>query len=375
MTDHPFLVIRTEGTPAECGRQYGAQAESHIRRSLTAYQGIFAHYTGWSWSQVQAKANEHKEAIAGFAPHLLEEMEAIAQGAGVVFADILALNVRTEILNAAIARGRAAECTAFFAPPAITASGHTLIGQNWDWKPAVRDSVVLLEAAPVDRPKFITLVEAGLLAKTGMNGAGIGLATNALVSDMDTGAAQIPYHVLLRAILEAPTFDAAQEVLDRETYASAANYLIAHRDGSAVNLEALPGERAQVFRTTVSNNGYAHTNHYTCTDPREFTDVGLEQGPDSPVRLSRMQAALRQHSQALAVADLKSALADHFNYPFSVCSHPDQTKPEPEQYASLASVIMDLNTATLWLAKGYPCEASYIRREYGEWFEGGTSPG
>ena len=34
-----------------------------------------------------------------------------------------------------------------------------------------------------DGPDFVTVVEAGLLAKTGMNSSGIGLATNALVTD------------------------------------------------------------------------------------------------------------------------------------------------------------------------------------------------
>ena len=47
------------------------------------------------------------------------------------------------------------------------------------------------------------MVEAGLLAKTGMNSSGLGLVTNALVTDDDTGDARLPYHVALRAILDA----------------------------------------------------------------------------------------------------------------------------------------------------------------------------
>ena len=49
------------------------------------------------------------------------------------------------------------------------------------------------------------MVEAGLLAKTGMNAAGLGLVTNALVTDADVGEPGLPYHVLLRAVLDCGT--------------------------------------------------------------------------------------------------------------------------------------------------------------------------
>jgi isopenicillin-N N-acyltransferase-like protein len=57
----------------------------------------------------------------------------------------------------------------------------------------------VLEVRQDEGPDFVTVVEAGLLAKTGMNAAGLGLVTNALVTDADVGEPGLPYHVLLRA--------------------------------------------------------------------------------------------------------------------------------------------------------------------------------
>ena len=61
------------------------------------------------------------------------------------------------------------ECSAFASLPAASAEAHTLVGQNSDWRLHSFDTVVVLEARQDEGPDFVTVVEAGLLAKTGMN--------------------------------------------------------------------------------------------------------------------------------------------------------------------------------------------------------------
>ena len=177
----PFPQIQVSGDPYERGRQYGAQAEKRIRRSLAMYDRIFESYAGWDWATVTEHAQDYVPAIESYRGHLLEEMRGIADGADLVWEDVLALNVRTEVMFAAVARAAARECTALVALPQSTTAGHTLLAQNWDWKPEAADNLVVLEARPDSGPSFVTVVEAGLLAKTGLNSAGIGLVTSALV--------------------------------------------------------------------------------------------------------------------------------------------------------------------------------------------------
>jgi isopenicillin-N N-acyltransferase-like protein len=205
----PYPRIRVEGSARERGREHGDQARERVRRSIAGYAATFAHYAGWDWATVTAAAARFEAPIAAFHPASVEEMRGIAEGAGVRFADVLALNVRTEVMFAAKAReyGAAArvpvECTAVAALGGASGGGRTLVAQNWDWLLHALETVVVLEVEQPDAPSFVTVVEAGLLAKMGMNGAGLGVATNALVSADDQGRPGVPYHVVLRALLHA----------------------------------------------------------------------------------------------------------------------------------------------------------------------------
>jgi isopenicillin-N N-acyltransferase like protein len=194
-----FPQIRVEGGPRDRGRAYGEQASERVHVSLDAYAQVFEHYAGWDWPRVTAEALRFESAIQEYEPRYLEEMRGLAEGAGVGYEDVLALNVRTEIMFAAKARQareamrQPSECSAFAVLPGASATGHTLVGQNWDWLLHSFETVVVLEAHQEEGPDFVTVVEAGLLAKTGMNSSGIGIATNALVTDCDDGTPAVPY--------------------------------------------------------------------------------------------------------------------------------------------------------------------------------------
>jgi len=358
-----FPHVRVSGDAAQRGRQLGQRAAERIARSVAIYREVFAYYAGWDWPRVVEHAALYRPAIAAYEPRYLEEIDAIASGAGLDPGDVLALNVRTEIMFAAVARAAANECTAFAALPEATADGHTLIGQNWDWKPEMSETVIVLEAEQDEGPNFVTVVEAGLLAKAGFNSAGIGLATNALVTDQDRGEPGVPYHVVLRGILDSESLSDALGAVTRRPRASAANYLVAHRDGEAVDIEAAPGDYARVYLAFPEDGLAAHTNHFT-GDGFDLKDVALWRMPSSPFRLHRLGELLGQQHGSLSPDELQTILSDHFNYPNAICAHPD-TRLEPmERNASVASVIMDLNSQTLWLADGNPCQTPYRELEY-----------
>lgn len=106
------------------------------------------------------------------------------------------------------------------------------------------------------------MVEAGLLAKTGMNAAGLGLVTNALVTDADVGAPGLPYHVLLRAILDYATVTEALAALQAGVRSSSANYLIAHATGAVLDVEAAPGDFTCLYPRFPDDGVLLHTNHF-----------------------------------------------------------------------------------------------------------------
>ena len=60
--------------------------------------------------------------------------------------EILALNARTELLPAqrSLTGADAGECTAIAVSPAASATGETLLAQNWDWVGSQREALILL---------------------------------------------------------------------------------------------------------------------------------------------------------------------------------------------------------------------------------------
>jgi isopenicillin-N N-acyltransferase-like protein len=365
-----FPHVRVEGSALDRGREYGSQAADRVQRSVAAYRDVFTHYAGWDWATVRREAARFEAPIAAFRPAYLDEIRGIAEGAGLDPGDVLAINVRTEVMFAAKARqaaGRRAPdgCTAFAVVPPPGADGSTLMGQNWDWLPHTSETVVVLEARQDAGPDFVTVVEAGLLAKTGMNSSGLGLVTNALVTDADTGAPGIPYHLALRAILDCETVSDALTALQSGDRSSAANYLIAHRDGSVVNVEAAPGDFSRLYLLFPQDGVALHSNHFV--SPRfDGTDVSVWVMPDSPLRLQRIQAGLSRREELPTLDTFQVLLADHANYPSGLCCHPDPRVDPYDQGATVASVLMDLGSQQMFLSDGNPCSAPYRQLDYRE---------
>ncbi len=356
--------IRVSGSPRQRGEAYGAQARDRIRGSLAGYQQAFAHYAGWDWATVGKEARQFEAPVGDLYPAFLEELRGIADGSEVSFEDILALNVRTEIMFAARARDASSrrapatgECTAFAALPRSSGCGHTLVGQNWDWLLHCFGTLIVLEAEQSDAPNFVTVVEAGLLAKAGMNSAGLAVATNALVTGADNGEPGLPYHVLLRALYDCETMTDALAALQRGTRASSANYLLGHADGLALDIEAAAGDFTRQSVLQPGSDGLLlHTNHFLAP-PAGTTDYSLWAMPDSAIRLSRITDLVATASPPWTVQAFQPMLADHAGFPSGICCHPDAREHPLEQGATVASLIMDIAERQIWLSDGNPCSA------------------
>jgi isopenicillin-N N-acyltransferase-like protein len=365
-------TIFAAGGPGDRGRAYGSQAAERVRRSIEIYTGVFRSYAGLGWAEARERARAFVDPIDAYDPELLPEMAGIAEGSGLELEDVLALNLRTEMMFGvphatgftpwAGGQPRAGECTAIVALPEATADGHTLIAQNWDWKPAMRDTTVLLVEAPDQGPAFASVVEAGLVAKTGLNEAGIGLVTNTLTCDQDLAAPGVPYHALLRRILRSGSLGEAMNAILAARRSASGNFVIAHRGGEAVDLETTPGGVDHVFVSWPATEGPAagtivHANHF-CDARFAFRDEGLIDGADSLVRQRRAERATLE--RPITLGGVQQALSDHFDAPNSVCTHdrPDDVQPELD-YATLSSVVMDLGSGTMWISAGRPCDTPY----------------
>jgi isopenicillin-N N-acyltransferase-like protein len=349
-------VVAVSGGARERGRAYGEQARERVHRSLELYEKVFRHYTGMRWPAVRDRAGAFAGPIDDYDVRLLPEIEGIAEGAAVDTEDVLALNVRTEVMFGMASR----ECTAFCTTTGPSEDAHVLLAQNWDWKPGSRGTCVLLAQSPHDGPPFVTLVEAGLLAKCGMNGRGIGLAANALTSTLDRGAPGVPFHAILRRILTSDSFDEAVEAVTAPIRASSGNYLLATRDGRAANLEAAPGGPERVHRS--DGERLAHANHFLRPSRDGFKDLERSDAAStSPARQAAADSWVSTTGER-SIDDVLEVLRDHSA---PVCVHADGVESPEAANETVATVAMDLTDGALWVTEGPPCTAAAERFELG----------
>ena len=326
-----FPLIDVSGAPYERGRQYGQQAAGRIRKGVAHY-GAQLGRLGLDEAAVAGLVTAYLPVIRDFDADHVVEMEGIAAGAGIPFAHVALLNARTEILKLAerpALRARLAGadpdgCTGAIAMPEATADGLLLHAQNWDWKADCAETSVVLRIRREDGPDILTFTEAGGLARSGLNSAGIAITANYLESDRDYRDIGVPLALIRRKVLQ----EASPALAMRAVYAtrkSAANNMMVSAStldgrGVAIDFECAPDETFQVLP---EGGLIVHANHFQSPVAlSKLRDTGIGSTPCSLYRDMRVRDLLRPHVGRIAVAEMKAALADDFASPWSVCRPP-----------------------------------------------------
>jgi len=358
--------VRVSGSARERGVQYGAAARDRITRSVSAYATVFEARLGWSWSDVTREAAFYRNGIGDLGGGYLAEIDGIAEGAGLSPEDILALNVRTEIMALGWTGGpvtgrRSDGCTGIALLPARTASGSALFAQTWDWLVHTVGTLVVLEVERDDGPSYVTVVEAGLIAKIGLNSSGLAVGTNFLLTRADGRTDGVPYHLTLRSLLDAESLPDAFRRLQGMPRASSANYLLVHADGVAVDVESAPGGPDELHLNHPVDGVLAHANHYRAAGVQ--ADLSMVTTPDSPFRQDRVEQLVAESDARLDVGRVQSILADHASFPRSICAHGDLRRPEVERETTACALIVQPASRQMWLSDGNPCAATWRELE------------
>jgi len=92
-----MLEVLCTGTPHTISLSHGTSAKSPIHGSIAFYKALFQSKCKMDWDTVKSFAAKYQPYLEQSFPQYIEEMTGVAEGAGVSYDDILALNVRTEI--------------------------------------------------------------------------------------------------------------------------------------------------------------------------------------------------------------------------------------------------------------------------------------
>jgi isopenicillin-N N-acyltransferase-like protein len=217
-------------------------------------------------------------------------------------------------------------------------------------------SLILWVLHRIDGPDLLTVTEAGMVGKIGINAMGFAMCINLLVSDTDHPGPAVPMHIILRRILEeAHTVEEAITLIGATERCTSCFHLLADRRGALAGVEATPAGQ-HVLRA--KRGVLTHANH--CIAPELFVhDINARDYPETLARGERAQALA--NTRIIDEDYLASLLADHETAPGSICLHIEPGIPQEEQYESIASIIFDLTAGTMDIAEGPPCENAYQR--------------
>ncbi|WP_171962041.1 C45 family autoproteolytic acyltransferase/hydolase [Bordetella trematum] len=348
MQDRDFFpLVEVNGSPYERGRQHGEKAAARVKRSAAIYARALDGF-GFPAARLAALIEDFRYQVEAFEPDYLQEMQGIADGAGIPFADVLMINARSEIVTQARLQHQAAlqpppadACTSAAILPARSANGHLLQGQNWDNRLDCAETAIVLRILREDGPDVMTFVEAGGLARYGMNSAGLVLNGNGLSCGRDFQQTGVPLPLIRRKALEQAHFAMALQIVAATPKACSCNVLLGSSLGLSLSLECAPDE---TFLLYPRQGLLVHANHWVNPVARgKLAETGVQTSPDSLYRDVRVQASLQAAGDKLTLADLKHAFGDEHATPYSVCRPP---RPGGQGYESCTTATLLMEPAT-----------------------------
>lgn len=346
--------VWVNGDSYERGVNYGKAAREAIGRCVSHYAVYIKSSTGMNWETACERAKIFEPAIRDFHPEYLEEMRGIADGAGVGYEEILAINCRSELY--AMKQAGSQECTAFAVMPSASRDGHVLAGQNWDNNYGQRDCMVVVHICQNNKPDILLFTEAGFIGGKGMNSQGISLTLNALETNFDNRG--VPLHIKMRAALDAEHISKAYEALTKAPSAVGANLILTSGDGVALSAEITPDG---VDAILPENGVIAHTNHLLSPVLQQKSPDNWRDWGSTFVRLCRLKELLRDRRD-IDKEYLFRVMGDHGGYPYSICYHPEAEEPDICTMAGNYSLVMDTTQRAAYFCAGQPCEGDY--KEY-----------
>lgn len=373
MKRSPRVIEVSSADALERGKQYGAEAADLIAAAIDYYREGFARQARLNWTEALDHSRPWQQLIERDFPELLEEMAGIAEGAGVSLAEIVALNCRGEIMydnwfatvddpDAVKQHGVRQDidgCTSFSLTDGAAGDGHVYAGQNWDWRHAIRDMVVVLRVVQPPKPTLVMQLEAGQIGRHGANSEGMALNANGLGGRFDDSVG-MPQTVIRRAVLDAQNISDALKTLTWTRAHIPSNALLTHRDGFSVDVETTPAGHGWVYP---EHGLLVHGNHFLAADVPKPAGHQRPMSPDSFIRVPQARKGLSKAARPEKSVDVRTAIhtamSDHLGHPDSLCTHPDERMAEIDQWSTTLSSCVDLTSGEYHLASGSPCENPY----------------
>ncbi|MFX0023455.1 MAG: C45 family autoproteolytic acyltransferase/hydrolase [Candidatus Hermodarchaeota archaeon] len=351
-------VINLEGSPNERGYLHGETLKFEIIEIIERYKYSL---------QINYKKNPEQlinyflsntnflAAVKKWSPHLIEEIEGIAEGVGVEFNEIFAMQMVAHDEgwwffqnHSSFERCSSLGCFKSGDQP-------VLIAQNLDLPNIFEGLEVLFHIKNEESSlESYVLSHAGFLGEFGVNNQSVAICCNSLSSYLNNSPNGLPFTYIIRSVLEKSNLKEAEHFLKNIHHASAQNYIIGGKN-RIVCYECSANKIAQ-FEPFKGAQRIYHTNHPLINDDKITPAVELTSPSTSNTRLDYLKARLKDLSKKVSIDTIKNILRSHIG---PICVHHNN---QPNSGYTYSSVIISLNTPpTLYLTIGPPCLTEYSK--------------
>lgn len=251
MKRSPLQIVDLMGTPFEIAFKMGRLRARKIRRRIEIWDGMLHQTFHGAKGTLDRLIRAFYQSARTASAHYLEEIAAMAEGAGVSFEALFRLNL-TEL------RDYADKCTTLVLPFSGAHGRRILLGHNEDWNPKRNDVFILRAKLP--ELSYVIVAYDGYLPglSCGLNSHGLYHAINYLKpSDRRVG---LPRIFITRRLVTASGFD---EVLSwvKGNHRAFGQAIHMAKGSRYLGLELT----AKAYVLYKPNLPTVHTNHYLST--------------------------------------------------------------------------------------------------------------
>jgi len=353
---YPLPLIEVSGSPYECGRAIGRRFGAQIKTGIARRKAWFIELRTFMQADLPGRCNCFLDAARKHLPDALAELHGWADGSGVDFLDLAALNLKAELgcmlLRAAEKSGESESCAAC-STLALVDGQRRLLAHNEDGDSEYADLMFFVKESQPGKPAFLGLSYPGILPGNGpaINQAGIVLTTNFIASK--NWRAGVPRYFIDRAVLDTRSLAEARRVACNPERAFGFHFNLASvKEKKIVSIETSL-DRQEPYEV---RGLYVHTNHLLLPGMRDVPQDIDTVGGSSFSRYKVLTAIKAEYDKRLSEiggADLVKALSSHDGAPYSPCRHPQGQL----HGQTLACSLFDLNDGSWTFYPGNPCRA------------------
>ncbi len=333
--DDSVPLLSVEGSSFACGEQLGAAWRETLRASAELAAG--RQWKPW-WRM--GDGGIVADLVERIAPHLVDLYRGMAKGAGIDESLCTPAPISAPIREA---------CTSFAVHASATADGCAIAGQTKDTGADRIPMFLVLRVNPTDAPGMLTLTYPGELFGFGFASTGISIFRNALYITSDRCGGDLPFDAFGLLALNSLRLDDVIDLATRHGVQITGHVTVADTGGRAVGLEMCDG-RTEVLEAR--EGLYAHANHAVAPAMQKLetdADRDTHRGSASEHRRLRLHNLMETDRGRLTAQLMLTKLADHANYPLSICCH------RGDDYQTTAAVVAEPLRGRLHVTLGAPC--------------------